>query len=374
MEKSESDIYISRHEARDIIRNSCNARELDAVIFTGSGTTGAVHKLIKSLKLDSPTVFVGPNEHHSNLLPWREIGASVVNIRPNQHGQADLQHLETELKAHQGIGDVLVGCFTAASNVTGVMEDDLAVTSLLHKYGALSFWDYATAAPYVNIDVNPKVASDPSGLCYKDAIYFSMHKFLGGVQTPGVLIAKKCLFQNSSPEGAGGGSVFYVTESDHRYLQEPEVREEGGTPAIVESVRAGLVMKLKQSVGVEFIMTREELLRQRFVKRFENNENLLILGPSSSSQLAVFSFLVRAGGSGLYLHHNFVVALLNDLFGIQARGGCACAGPLMQSLLGLNRELVRNYEAVLVEDERLDRVGPRTDFDGGRKAATGQTQ
>ena len=329
------------------------------MIFTGSGTTGAVHKLIKSLKLDSPTVFVGPNEHHSNLLPWREVGASVVNIRPNQHGQADLQHLETELKAHQGIGDVLVGCFTAASNVTGVMEDDLAVTSLLHKYRALSFWDYATAAPYVNIDVNPKVASDPSGLCYKDAIYFSMHKFLGGVQTPGVLIAKKCLFQNSSPEGAGGGSVFYVTESDHRYLQEPEVREEGGTPAIVESVRAGLVMKLKQSVGVEFIMTREELLRQRFVKRFENNENLLILGPSSSSQLAVFSFLVRAGGSGLYLHHNFVVALLNDLFGIQARGGCACAGPLMQSLLGLNRELVRNYEAVLVEDERLDRVGLR---------------
>ena len=121
------------------MRNSCNAGELDAVIFTGSGTTGAVHKLIKSLKLDSPTVFVGPNEHHSNLLPWREIGASVVNIRANQHGQTDLNHLETELKTHRAIGDVLVGCFTVASNVTGVLEDDLAVTSLLHKYGGKHF-------------------------------------------------------------------------------------------------------------------------------------------------------------------------------------------------------------------------------------------
>ena len=348
-----------RHEARDIVRNSCNAGELDAVIFTGSGTTGAVHKLIKSLKLDSPTVFVGPNEHHSNLLPWREIGASVVNIRAKQHGQADLTHLESELKTHRAIGDVLVGCFTAASNVTGVLEDDLAVTSLLHKYGALSFWDYATAAPYVNIDVNPKVASDPSGLCYKDAVYFSVHKFLGGVQTPGVLIAKKSLFQNSVPEGAGGGAVFYVTDTDHRFLQEPEMREEGGTPAIVESVRAGLVFKLKQSVGAEFIMQREEKLRQRFIKRFENNPNLLILGSRSGPQLAVFSFLVRHPATGLYLHHNYVTALLNDLFGLQTRGGCACAGPLMQSLLGLSREQVRSYEAVLVEDSRLDRIGLR---------------
>ena len=348
-----------RHEARDIVRNSCNASELDAVIFTGSGTTGAVHKLIKSLKLDSPTVFVGPNEHHSNLLPWREIGAAVVNIRANQHGQTDLNHLETELKTHRAIGDVLVGCFTVASNVTGVLEDDLAVTSLLHKYGALSFWDYATAAPYVNIDVNPKVASDPSGLCYKDAVYFSVHKFLGGVQTPGVLIAKKSLFQNCVPDGAGGGAVFYVTDSDHRFLQEPEMREEGGTPAIVESIRAGLVFKLKQSVGAEFIMQREERLRRRFLTRFESNPNLLILGSSSGSQLALFSFLVRHATSGLFLHHNYVVALLNDLFGLQTRGGCACAGPAMQSLLGLSRELVRSYEAVLVEDSRLDRVGLR---------------
>jgi len=283
----------------------------------------------------------------------------VINIRSNSQGTTDLNHLEQELISQKALGDVLVGCFSAASNVTGVLEDDLGVTSLLHKYGALSFWDYASAAPYVNIDVNPKIPSDSAGLCYKDAVYFSMHKFVGGVQTPGVLIAKKALFQNRVPNGGGGGTVFYVTDTDHRYLQEPEMREEGGTPAIVESIRAGLVMKLKMSVGVEFIMKREESLRKMFMSKFQINDRMLILGHNNPTQLPIFSFLIRHPETGLYLHHNYVVALLNDLFGIQARGGCACAGPYIQSLLGLTRDQVRTYESVLVEDTRLDRVGLR---------------
>jgi len=348
-----------RHEARDIVRNSCNAGELDAVIFTGSGCTGAVHKLINGLKLVAPTVFVGPHEHHSNLLPWRELGANIVIIRHNSRGQTDLDHLEQELLVHKGTGDTMIGCFSAASNVTGVLEDDLAVTSLLHKHGALSFWDYASAAPYVNIDVNPKVPSDPASLCYKDAVYFSPHKFVGGIQTPGILIAKKSLFQNRVPNGGGGGSVFYVTETDHRYLQEPEVREEGGTPAIVESIRAGLVFKLKDSVGAKFIMAREKELREQALARLGGLDSLVILGPNSSSHLPIFSFLIKHPESGLFLHHNFVVALLNDLFGIQARGGCACAGPYMQELLGMSMEQVRRIERVLVEDSRLDRIGLR---------------
>ena len=287
------------------------------------------------------------------------MGATVINIRANSLGQTDLGHLEQELAAHGGTGGQVVGCFSAASNVTGVLEDDLAVTALLHKHGALAFWDYATAAPYVNIDVNPKLPADSAGLCYKDAVFFSMHKFVGGVQTPGVLIAKKSLFQNRVPNGGGGGAVFYVTDADHRYLQEPELREEGGTPAIVESVRAGLVLKLKQSVGAEFIMSREEQLRQRFMDRFQHNENMVILGSGAGAKLPIFSFLIKHPQSGLFLHYNFVVALLNDLFGIQTRGGCACAGPFMQQLLGLSRDLVRRYEAVLVEDSRLDRVALR---------------
>ena len=182
-------------------------------------------------------MFVGPHEHHSNLLPWREIGATVINIKANSlTGQTDLEHLEQELIAQKEVGDVLVGCFSAASNVTGVLEDDLGVTALLHKHGALSFWDYATAAPYVNIDVNPKIPLDSGGLCYKDAVYFSMHKFVGGVQTPGVLIAKKCLFQNRVPNGGGGGAMFYVTETDHRYLQEPEMRVRSNSRAAFKEI------------------------------------------------------------------------------------------------------------------------------------------
>merc|ERR1719474_1409842 len=207
--------------------------------------------------------------------------------------------------------------------------------------------------------MNPKVPEDINGLCYKDAIYFSMHKFVGGVQTPGVLIAKKHLFRSMSPNIAGGGTVFFVSEDHHRYLKEVETREEGGTPYIVESVRAGLVMKLKQSVGSNFIMEREHQIRQQALQRWRSIDSLVILGPDSDFQLPIFSFLIKVPETGLYLHHNFVVALLNDLFGIQTRGGCACAGPYMQKLLGLDNNLVRRFEALLVEDSRLDRVGLR---------------
>jgi len=347
-----------RHEARDIIRNCVNAGEGDAVIFAGSGCTGAVHKLVNALgDISDSVVFVGHHEHHSNLLPWKEAGAHTVTIGSSEDGSISLQHLEEELARYQGRN--LIGCFNVCSNVTGVLEDDLAITALLHQYGALSFWDYASAAPYVNIDVNPKVAGDVHGLAYKDALYFSMHKFVGGVQTPGVLVAKKHLFRSRVPNGAGGGTVFFVTEEHHRYLQDVESREEGGTPYIVESVRAGLTMKLKHSLGPSYIMEKERCMRSRALERWSHLENLEILGPGSSHQIPIFSFLIRHPETGLFLHYNYVVALLNDLFGIQSRGGCACAGPYMQSLLGLDPQLALQYEQLLLEDSRLDRVGLR---------------
>ena len=275
----------------------------------------------------------------------------MVNIRLNTRGLTDLDHLEEELKLHQKNKDdgvVMAGCFSIASNVTGVLEDDLAVTSLLHKYGALSFWDYATAAPYININMNPSLQNDPeSKLFHKDAIYFSMHKFLGGPKTPGILLAKKYLFQNPVPDRVGGGTVVYVTDTDHRYHNDPEVREEGGTPAIIESIRAGMVFKLKMTVGVDFIMAKEEMLREKFMAKFQGNRRIQILGPSFSCQLPIFSLLIQHPESGLYLHYNYVVALLNDLFGIQTRGGCACAGPYMAGLLGLDRLTIKKYEEIL---------------------------
>eukprot|EP00094_Tigriopus_californicus_P006977 TCALIF_06718-PA protein Name:"Similar to ttcA tRNA 2-thiocytidine biosynthesis protein TtcA (Nitrosococcus oceani (strain ATCC 19707 / NCIMB 11848))" AED:0.00 eAED:0.00 QI:0/0/0/0.5/1/1/2/0/980 len=346
-----------RHEARDTIRNACHASEEDAVIFAGHGCTGAVHKLIDALDLPRQkqpvTVFVSGMEHHSNLLPWRDLGAQMVYIPEDAEGQIDHNALRSALEAHENSSTLLIGCFCAASNVTGILNDDLAITALLHQHGALAFWDYATAAPYLEVNMNPKVPFDVDNLCYKDAVYFSLHKFMGGVQTPGVLIAKKKLFVSDKPNGAGGGSVFFVKGNGHRYLKDPEVREEGGTPAIVQSIRGGIVMKLKDTVTTGYIIQRELDLKKKAFQRLESMNNFALLGSRSQPRLAVISFMIRHGDG--YLHHNFVASLLNDVFGIQCRGGCACAGPYVQHLLGIDVKLAEAFEEALLEDDRLDR-------------------
>ncbi|XP_013390956.1 uncharacterized protein LOC106159276 [Lingula anatina] len=346
-----------RHEARDIIRNSVNASEHDAVIFAGSGCTAAVHKLMHALHLtEPPVVFVGPYEHHSNLLPWREKGAQVIRIPETDTGEVDLQNLEQELQSWQNSGRQLIGCFSAASNVTGIISDVDIISVILHRYGALVFWDYASAGPYMKIDMNPVITDDSQGLAYKDAVFISPHKFVGGVQTPGILVAKKKLFKNPVPSVCGGGSVFFVRREAHRYLQEAEMREEGGTPPIVESIRAGLVFQLKDAVTSEAIMQREHQLCRRAFEYWKDTPNLIILGSHTAPRLPIFSILIKHSGIGLFLHHNYVCAVLNDVFGIQTRGGCACAGPYAQDLLGISEDLATKIEDILVEDRRLDRV------------------
>ncbi|XP_050546632.1 uncharacterized protein LOC126908518 isoform X2 [Daktulosphaira vitifoliae] len=351
-----------RHESRDIIRNAVHASEDDVVIFVGSGCTGAIHKLIHALDFASdpvaPVVLVGPYEHHSNLLPWREIGATVVRIAETKEGFIDLVDLESKLQLYQSVSPTaqLIGCFSAASNITGILADDIATTLILHQYGALAFWDYATAAPYVLMDMNPLFPANDQAV-YKDAIFFSGHKFVGGIQTPGILVAKKKLFKNKIPVGGGGGgTVFFVSRKDHRYLKDTEMREEGGTGAIVESVRMGLAMQLKQNIGVPFIMAREEKITKMVLSFLQTMPEITLLGNSSQSvkRLPIFSLLVRHP-RGAYLHHNFICAILNDVFGVQARGGCACAGPYAQDLLGIDDSLAIDYENILIEDNRLDR-------------------
>ncbi|XP_063888776.1 uncharacterized protein LOC135115748 isoform X2 [Scylla paramamosain] len=347
-----------RHEARDIIRNATQASEYDRVVFVGSGATGALHKLIHGLALDSPpVVVVGPFAHHSSLLPWRELGAKVIRIQETADGTLDIQHLEETLAQHQGGSRQMIGCFAAASNVTGTVVDDITVTQLLHRFGALAFWDYATAAPYIPLRMNPTVPGDSLGHAHKDAMFFSMHKFVGGVQTPGVLVAKESLFRRRDPEVCGGGSVFFVSRDSHRYLQDVETREEGGTPAIVEAVRAGLVMQLTSAITPSFITDCNAHLARVLEKLASSVDELEALGNlSSPGRLPMLSFVVRHPPSGLLLHHNFVCAILNDLYGIQARGGCACAGPYAQDLLGLSEPLAQRYESLLLEDPRLDRT------------------
>ena len=350
-----------RHDARDVIHRAVGGGADDVVIFTGSGATGAINKLIEILNLripadlslryglreripaeERPVVFIGPFEHHSNELPWRESIADVVVIREDADGRADLAHLADELARHAA-RPLKIGSFSAASNVTGIASDTRAISSLLHLHGALSLWDFAAAGPYVQITMN---ASEPGGLDYKDAIFMSPHKFIGGPGTPGVLVAKRHLLKNTVPGQPGGGTVRYVNEQSHRYIDDPVSREEGGTPAIIESIRAGLVFQLKEAVGAAAIREREVDFIQRAIGSWAANPNIQILGNQGAWRLSIVSFIIKHKHA--YLHHNFVVALLNDLFGIQARGGCSCAGPYGHRLLGIDLDTSREFEREIV--------------------------
>ena len=353
-----------REDAREMIRSAVGGNEDDCVIFCGSGATAAINKLIDVLNLripadldarydlrdkipaeDRPVVFIGPYEHHSNELPWRESIAEVVTIDEDSDGRIDLAQLERELKAREH-RPLKIGSFSAASNVTGIGSDTRSITSLLHRYGALSFWDFAAAGPYVKIEMNFRDDKPDGHLLHKDAIFLSPHKFIGGPGTPGVLVAKRHLFKNRVPTLPGGGTVAYVNPVEHRYVADPVQREEGGTPAIVESIRAGLVFQLKEAVGWELIRECERSFVSRAIESWSKNDNLRILGNKSRWRLSIVSFVVRHGEG--YLHHNFVVALLNDLFGIQARGGCSCAGPYGHRLLGIDLTSSKGFECAIM--------------------------
>ena len=350
-----------REDARRVIRQAVGGSEEHAVIFCGSGTTGAIDRLIGVLNLriphdldvryglsdhipadERPVVFIGPYEHHSNELPWRESICDVVTIHEDLHGGIDLEELEARLVEYKD-RPLRIGSFSAASNVTGITSPVRDVSILLHRHGALSFWDFAAAAPYVQIEMGPKGESGDDALDYKDAIFLSPHKMIGGPGTPGVLVARRELFQNSVPDVVGGGTVSYVNPAEHYYLDDPEVREEGGTPAIVESIRAGLVFLLKSAVGEQVIRTREESFLHRAIERWTRNPNIEVLGDHEHERLSIVSFVIRCEG-GRYLHHNYVVALLNDMFGIQSRGGCSCAGPYGHRLLGIDLEKSHEFE------------------------------
>jgi selenocysteine lyase/cysteine desulfurase len=346
-----------REDARAIIRRSVGGDDSTAVIFAGSGATGAIDRLIGILNLrlpadldrryhlsdgippsERPVVFVGPFEHHSNELPWRESLADVVVIPEDADGHVDLAVLDEGLD-HYAHRPLRIGSFSAASNVTGILTDADAVTRLLHAHGALAFWDYAAAGPYVRIDMRP---GEPD--LAKDAVFLSPHKFIGGPSTPGVLVARKALLTNSVPDVVGGGTVSFVNARTHHYLEDPEHREEGGTPAIVESIRAGLVFAVKDAVGVDVIAARERDLVHRAIARWRTHPSIQILGSTTADRLSIVSFVLR-NPSGRFLHHNAAVAMLNDLFGIQSRGGCSCAGPYGHRLLGIDLHRSAEFEA-----------------------------
>ncbi|KAG7356486.1 aminotransferase [Nitzschia inconspicua] len=387
---SQSSAFVS--EARQIIAEACNAKisgkaSQDVVLFAGNGTTASVHLLIDCLGLkhfhqhddntknaDKPLVILGPFEHHSNMLPWRELGTVDIETVAYQNGTIDLKDLERILKRHEKRNSIKIGSFAAASNLTGTVVDDLAITALLHQYGALSVWDYATGASYLDMNMNPtmpNVSGDSVAAFAKDAIFFSGHKLLGGVGTPGVLIIKKRLVSTlNPPENCGGGTVFYVTQDHHRFLSNRMERYEGGTPNVMGIWRLGLAFRYKLSLKASVAKVAAALGYQRvspmgpysllpsfdieraknIQKRLKEIPNVVLLdghAPEDIPKVPIFSFLVKCGRR--FLHYNYVCALLNDLFGIQSRGGCQCAGPYAQLLLGMtqvNNERFQSNKAV----------------------------
>lgn len=407
-----------QHEARQIVAECVNAKitgraSEDCVLFTGTGATEAVHKLVQALglasplpldtpPLDRPLILVGPWEHHSNLLPWRESCGEVVIIHDIQGGGGiDIDHLTAVLVHNQG-RRLIVGAFSAASNVTGVVCDVDGITAVLHRYGALACWDCATAAPHMKIDMNPLVTGPAHALVYKDAMFLSGHKFLGGPGSPGVLVVKRRLLSNAVPTCPGGGTVFYVTPKDHRYLRNREEREEAGTPDVIGAARLGLAMRVQRQLWAAGIGTKatEAVLAKRLYTSLRSHPSILVLGPQKMKndhtveQLPIISFLIKhekhhengnhiekdgkisrtfetettdrssptcgtadGGKKVLFLHPNFVCALLNDLFGVQSRGGCMCAGPHAQNLLGISAENVRKVEEQLLKKQELLRPG-----------------
>jgi selenocysteine lyase/cysteine desulfurase len=308
-----------REDARRVIRGAVGGGADDVVLFCGSGSTAAIDTLIRTLELDRyrprPVVFIGPYEHHSNELPWRESAADVVTIDEDADGRLDSDHLDHELRRYAD-RPLKIGSFSAASNVTGIITDVGRATRVLRRHGALSCWDYATAGPYLPID-----------MADKDAVFLSPHKFVGGPGTPGVLVVKRDLLRNRVPSMPGGGTVLFVTPRGHTYHPDPVIREEGGTPEILGSIRAGLVFALKEEVGAEEIRRREQDFARRALASLGANPKIEILGNTSVERLPIVTLGLRHPPR--LLHSNFVVALLSDLFGIQARSGCFCAGPYL---------------------------------------------
>lgn len=320
-----------REEARGEIARITGAQDDCSVIFTGSGATSGLNRLVTLLgieKAENPVVFIGPYEHHSNMLPWRESRALVIEIPEGKRGGPDLEALEKALEKHRD-ADLKIGSFSAASNVTGIITDPDPVTRVLRRAGAISVWDYAGGAPYLPIDM--KTGTDAQ----KDAVVMSAHKFVGGPAASGVLILRKSAVHRATPSQPGGGTVAFVSPWNHDYVCDLTAREEAGTPNVVGDIRAGLVFLIKEAIGQSVIDRREAQLVQRVREGWADTPEISILGHGSAHRLPIFSFLVR-DGRGNVVSEQVFTTLLSDLFGIQVRGGCACAGPYGHRLLEID--------------------------------------
>ncbi|MFQ5569179.1 MAG: aminotransferase class V-fold PLP-dependent enzyme [Rhodothermales bacterium] len=325
------------HHAREIIKRHVNAGPDDVLITAGSGMTRVINKLQRILGLripeqaqqhlhlpekDRPVIFVTHMEHHSNHTSWLETIADVEWLPPDEKGLVDPAHLEKALEKYHD-RTLKIGAFTACSNVTGICTPYYALARLMHRHGGVCFVDFAASGPYVDIDMHPP---DPEARL--DAVYFSPHKFLGGPGTAAVLVFNSALYHNRVPDLPGGGTVNWTNPwGEHSYIQDIELREDGGTPAFLQTIKTALAIRLKEEMGTAKLLAREHELLAQALPALRRIPGLHILADHVEDRLGIVSFYVEG------IHYNMLVRLLNDRFGIQVRGGCSCAGTYGHYLL-----------------------------------------
>lgn len=329
-------------KAKHIIKKHVNAKDSDILIASNSGMTGVVNKFqrILGLKLhekffgkvnipmvERPVVFVTHMEHHSNQTSWIETIATVEIINACPEGKVDLNHLEQLLDIYND-RKTKIAAITSCSNVTGLFTDYHSIARKMHQHGGLCFVDFACSAPYIDIDMHPEDKE-----AYLDAIYFSPHKFLGGPGSNGILIFNSKLYSNRIPDHPGGGTVDWTNPwGEHKYHEEIEAREDGGTPGFLQTIKVALAIQLKEKMTTEKIKEREEEMMKIIWQRFDDMKGVHVFAKDARNRLPIFSFIVND------CHYNLAVKLLNDKFGVQVRGGCSCAGTYGHYLFEISSE------------------------------------
>ncbi len=349
------------HEARQVIKEHVNAKEDDLLFLVGNGMTGAVNKMQRMLGLRipeslgskgkkerRPVVLITHMEHHSNQITWEECDVDLIIVPfVAETGLPDLEELEKMAKKYAAERPLVIGSFTAGSNVTGILTPIHEMAEIIHRHGGICFADYAAAAPYVAIDMHPKEEG-----AYFDGIMFSPHKFLGGPGTSGVLIMNRDLYHNTIPDNPGGGTVRWTSPFGHHlYIEDIETREDGGTPGFLQAIRIALTLKVKEAMGVNHIREREEHLMHIILDRFEHAEEIVILEGHNRNRLGIISFFTVG------VHHNLIVRLLNDRYGIQTRGGCSCAGTYGHILFHINKISSTRIEEMITKGDLSEKPG-----------------
>lgn len=358
---SGSSMTMAYHEARKIIKKHVNASNDDVLIIEGTGMTGVINKFQRILGLripenlkdfftipkdKKPVVFITHMEHHSNQTSWIETIADVEIIPYNQTGLVDIDSLQILLNKYKD-RSFKIASITACSNVTGIQPDYFKIAKIMHQNNGVCFVDFACSAPYVEIDMHPDDKE-----AYLDAIFFSPHKFLGGPGTSGVLIFNKKLYKNMVPDNPGGGTVTWTNPwGEHSYLDDIELREDGGTPGFLQTIRIALSIQLKEEMGVQNIHNREEEINKVIFKKLKSVKNLVLLAQQHEDRLGIFSFYIEG------LHFNLGVKILNDRFGIQTRGGCSCAGTYGHFLLHVDQQQSHDLQEKIIDGCLIERPG-----------------